>query len=109
MRNYYAEQSPRGFANEINTYRFSSKIARDKWVAEHGADGDMNSASRGTTAITAKDARQNVRYKGDAITRSYNSDYINGDLEVANEEQEHLDYLAEMKALDFYARSLEAA
>ena len=76
MRNYYAEQSPRGFANEINTFRFNSEAARDRWVSEHEIDGDVNSASQGARAITAAEARHNVSYKGDAATQSYNSGYI---------------------------------
>ena len=104
MKSYYAEQSPRGFANETNTYRFTTKAARDKWVAEHESDGDCNSASQGATAITADQARKNVAYKGDAATESYNSGYIDGDQELANEEQDR----ADRKATDRYARSLEA-
>jgi hypothetical protein len=76
MKHYYADQSPRGFANEINTYRFASKAERDAWVAEHASDGDVNSATRGGRAITAKQARVNVSYRGDAATESYNSGYI---------------------------------
>ena len=108
MKSYYAEQSPRGFANETNTYRFTTKAARDKWVAEHESDGDCNSASQGATAITADQARKNVAYKGDASTESYNSGYIDGDQELANEEQDRADRKAEHEATDRYARSLEA-
>lgn len=75
-KSYYAEQSPRGFANEVKTYRFSTKAERDAWVAEHAGDGDVNSAACGARAITAKQARANVGYRGDAITESYNSGYI---------------------------------
>ena len=76
MESYYAEQSPRGFANEVNTYRFKSKQARDAWVEEHRHDGDVNAASQGARAITAREARENVGYKGDAATKSYNSGFI---------------------------------
>jgi hypothetical protein len=79
---YYAEHSPRGFANEINTYRFATKDARDKWLA--GIDYTWN-ASQWATAITADKARKNVRYKGDWATKSYNSDYIDGDQAIADE------------------------
>lgn len=79
---FYAEQRPRGFRNEINTYQFSTKAARDKWVAEHGSDGGQNSASLGAYAITAKEARKNIAYKGDEITDSYNSGYLDGDQEL---------------------------
>jgi hypothetical protein len=96
MKSYYAEQSPRGFANETNTYRFTTKAVRDKWVAEHESDGDCNSASQGARSITAAEARRNVGYKGDAATQSYNSGYIDGNQELANE------------ATGRYARSLEA-
>jgi len=77
---YYAEQSPRGFANETNTYKFAAKRARDKWVADHKDDGDVNSASQGASAISAKAARKNVGYKGDAATESFNSGYIDAEL-----------------------------
>jgi hypothetical protein len=80
---YYAEQSPRGFANEINTYRFATRATRDKFVAERENDGDCNSAALGARAITARDARRNVGYRGDAATQSYNSGYIDGDAEKA--------------------------
>jgi len=55
-RRYYAAQSPRGFSNEVNYYAFSSKAARDAWVAEHADDGDVNSASRGAYACTKAEA-----------------------------------------------------
>jgi hypothetical protein len=82
MKNYYAEQSSRGFANETNTYRFTTKAARDEWVAEHENDGDVNSSSQGASAITADQARKNVAYKGDDATQSYNSGYLDGDQEL---------------------------
>ena len=72
MRSYYAEQSPRGFANEIVAHKFPSRAARDKWVEEHKDDGDCNSAACGASACTAARARQIVGYKGDAVTQSYN-------------------------------------
>ena len=75
-KHYYAEQSPRGFANEINTYRFESKSARNAFVDEHQADGDCNSSSLGARAIDAKTAYKNVNYRGDEATESFNSGFI---------------------------------
>ena len=49
---FYAAQSPRGFSNEVNVYIFSSRSARDAWVAEHADDGDVNSAYIGAYSIT---------------------------------------------------------
>jgi hypothetical protein len=82
---YYAEQSPRGFANEIKTYRFSTKANRDKWVEQHRNDGDCNSAYQGASSITRKTAYRNIRYRGDAITRSFNSPLLNGDAVLRGE------------------------
>ena len=80
---YYAEHSPRGFANEINTYGFATNAARDKWFANIDYTENVNQTAR---AITANDARKNVHYKGDwAATKSYNSDYIDGDQAMAVE------------------------
>lgn len=76
---YYAKQSPRGFANEINVYAFATKAARDEWVGRHRGDGDMNSATCGAKACSAKEAKKIVSYRGDAITQSYNSGMLNGD------------------------------
>ena len=73
---FYAEQSPRGFANEISTYRFTTKAKRDSWVAEHEDDGDCNSSSMGAKSITAAEARKNISYKGDNATENFNSGYI---------------------------------
>ena len=70
---YYAAQSPRGFANEINVYSFTSRSARDAWVNEHKDDGDVNSATRGAYAVTAREASRIMRDRGDAATDSYNS------------------------------------
>ena len=72
-RRFFAAQSPRGFANEIDVHVFLSRGARDAWVAEHWDDGDMNSATRGAYYITAKRAQQILGDRGDAITASYNS------------------------------------
>jgi hypothetical protein len=60
MTIYYAAQSPRGFSNEVNVYRFSDKQKRDAWVAEHGHDGDVNGAAMGAYTITQKEARKLV-------------------------------------------------
>ena len=73
MTRFYAAQSPRGFANEINIHSFSSRKARDMWVAEHADDGDVNSASRGAYSVSAKRAKQILGYRGDAITENYNA------------------------------------
>jgi hypothetical protein len=75
-KHFYAEQTPRGFANEVQTYRFATKAGRDKFVANHCNDGDCNSATTGARAINAKQALANVKYTGDATTKSYNSGYI---------------------------------
>ena len=72
MRHYYAEQSPRGFANEIEVHKFESRAERDAWVEKHRNDGDVNSASQGASACTADRARRILAYRGDAITESYN-------------------------------------
>jgi len=71
-KHYYAKQSPRGFANEVIVHRFLSRVGRDKWVAAHASDGDMNSATRGADIITAREAREIIGYQGDEITDSYN-------------------------------------
>lgn len=80
MRHYYAKQSPRGFANEIVVHRFPSRAARDAWVEVHASDGDVNAASMGASACTAREARSILAYRGDAITESYNS-YVDHDHE----------------------------
>jgi len=79
---FYAQQSPRGFANEVITYFFATKASRDKWAEMHKDDGDCNSASQGAEAIKAKQARLNVTCKG-----SYNSGYIDGDQELGGGEE----------------------
>ena len=55
---YYAKQSPRGFANEIEIIAFRNKAARDQWVSAHKDDGDVNSAALGAKAITSGEARK---------------------------------------------------
>jgi hypothetical protein len=75
MSHYYAAQSPRGAANEINVIRFAARATRDQWVEDHKDDGDCNSAACGAYAVTAADARKIAGYKGDAITDSYNTMY----------------------------------
>ena len=72
-RQYYAAQSPRGFANEVTVHVFKSRGDRDAWVAQHESDGDVNSAACGAYAITAKRARAILGYRGDAATDSYNA------------------------------------
>jgi hypothetical protein len=73
MTSFYAAQSPRGFANEINVHQFRSRKERDAWVAEHTDDGDVNSASRGAYVITSRRAKAILAYAGDAATESFNS------------------------------------
>jgi hypothetical protein len=72
QRNYYASQSPRGFANEINVYAFPDRRSRDRWVDQHENDGDVRSAYCGANKINARRAREIVGYRGDAITESFN-------------------------------------
>jgi len=71
-RHYYAEQAPRGFANERIVHKFASRLERDSWVSQHENDGDCNSAACGASVCSAADARRILGYKGDAITESYN-------------------------------------
>lgn len=80
-RKYYAQQSPRGFCNEIFVRVFASRAARDAWVGEHGNDGDVNSASCGARTCTSKEARSIIGYKGNEITESFNGmiDHLKGD------------------------------
>lgn len=101
---YYAEHSPRGFANEINTYRFATKEARDKWLASIDYTQNVNQR---TEAITAAKARKNVRYKGDWATKSYNSDYIDGDQATADELAEEKQRKAETKQMFEWAETVE--
>lgn len=66
MTIYYAAQSPRGFANEVDIHAFSTKAKRDAWVDEHADDGDVNSATMGAYAVTQKEARKIVGYSLDS-------------------------------------------
>lgn len=70
---YYAEQSPRGFSNEIVVHAFRERSERDAWVEEHRHDGDVRSAYCGALACTAKAARDILRRRPDALTQMYNS------------------------------------
>lgn len=72
-RRFFAAQSPRGFANEVNMHVFPTRSSRDAWVAEHCDDGDMNSATQGACSVTAKRARQILGNRGDAIIVGYTS------------------------------------
>jgi hypothetical protein len=72
-RKFYAAQSPRGFANEVNVHAFPSREARDAWVAKHEDDGEVNSAACGARAITSEQARKIRCDRGDAVTQTYNS------------------------------------
>lgn len=65
MTKHYAAQSPRGFANEVNVYSFSSRAKRDAWVEEHRHDGDVNSAYCGAYSITRKEALRVAGYAVD--------------------------------------------
>lgn len=65
-RRYYAAQSPRGFANEVNVYAFSGRALRDAWVGEHADDGDVNAATQGAYAVTKAEA---LRHAGLARDR----------------------------------------
>jgi hypothetical protein len=73
MTNFYAAQSPRGFANEVTVHCFTSRRDRDAWVATHENDGDVNAASRGAYAVTSKRAQAILSYRGDAATESFNA------------------------------------
>ena len=57
---FYAKQRPRGFANEINIIRFTSRRERDAWVDEEGAE-----------AITARAAKALMRKRSDDLTEWY--------------------------------------
>ena len=72
MKHSYASQNPRGFANECIVHKFKGRAARDQWVYEHESDGDCNSVACGARACTAAQARKIVRYRGNALTESYN-------------------------------------
>lgn len=71
-RKFYAAQSLRGFANEIDVHAFNSRATRDAWVNDHTDDGDVNSAARGAYAISSYKARRILGYRGDAATQSFN-------------------------------------
>lgn len=72
-RQFYAAQSPRGFANETNIHTFPTRAARDAWVADHADDGDVNAATCGAYSITAKEARAILGDHGDAATKTFNA------------------------------------
>ena len=76
QQNWYAAQSPRGFANEIRVYRFFTREARDAWHEEHKHDGDCNSAALGAYIITAREAARILGCRGDAITQCFNSEGV---------------------------------
>lgn len=87
MRHYYAKQHPRGFANECDIHRFSSRAERDAWVEKHRNDGDVNSASQGAEECTAAEARRILGRKSDALTEQYN-DLIAHDIPEDDDEGE---------------------
>ena len=59
-RHFYAAQRPRGFINETYVHRFGSRADRDLWVNDHEGDGDVNSATHGAFAVSARFARRTV-------------------------------------------------
>lgn len=69
-RKYYAARMPRGFSNEIETYSFPTIEMRRKFLE----DNDVGGGPTEPYPITAREAMKNVNYRGDAITKSYNSD-----------------------------------
>jgi hypothetical protein len=73
----------------------------------HDSRSDRYTYIPTSTVIEATaQARKNVAYKGDAATKSFNSSYIDGDQEMANEEQDRADRKAEHEATDRWAKSL---
>lgn len=79
MKYYYAQKSPRGFGNEVATYRFTTKSARDEFV-EMDADPCVETS---TFACSAKEAHEVVNRKADACTQVFNSGMLDGDLELS--------------------------
>ena len=67
-RKYYVERMPRGFSNEIETYSFPSQEMRRKYIEDHDRDKPTD-----PHRISAREARKNINYRGDALTQSYNS------------------------------------
>ena len=72
MRHYYATQSPRGFANEINVWQFASRADRDAWVQIHRTDGDCNSAALGAQSCTVRDAHRILARRDTNVEKFYN-------------------------------------
>ena len=68
-RKYYVEQMPRGFSNEVEVYAFPTKESRKKFLE----DKDMGGGEREPYPVSAKEARKTLGYRGDAVTKSYNS------------------------------------
>ena len=68
-RKYYVERMPRGFSNEIETYAFPTQEMRRKYLEDH----DMGGGPTEPRAISSREARKNINYRGDAATQSYNS------------------------------------
>lgn len=72
QRKYYVERMPRGFSNEIEVYAFPTKESRRKFLE------DMDEGGRSTEPypVSAKEARKDAGYRGDSVTRSYNTPII---------------------------------
>jgi hypothetical protein len=56
---YYAERNFSRSASEVATLGFFTKTSRDRWVAKHTAERNLP----GVRAITADQARRNMRYE----------------------------------------------
>jgi len=61
---FYAQRSPRGFANEIDIHRFRTKAERDAFVED---------ARTAAEVCTAAEARAILRRKPTAMTDQYNT------------------------------------
>ena len=67
-RRYYVEHMPRGFSNEVEVYAFPTKESRRKFLEDRRGEGSTE-----PYPVSAKEARKTLRYRGDAVTRPYNS------------------------------------
>jgi len=107
MRHYYAKQSPRGFANEIEVHKFESRAERDAWVEKHRNDGDVNSAACGAEPCAAAEARHILGRKSDALTEQYN-DLIDHNIPEGDENDEYPLYPESPESAETRARELAA-
>lgn len=71
MKTYYAQKCPRGFANEVTVYRFTSRLGRDRFVE----------VMDGATVASAADARKLTGWRGDAATENF-CRLVDGDREL---------------------------